>query len=289
MRQSKLTFTEIWLTIPSFVWMVAFFLIPAGIIFTFAFKPADIYGGLGEGWTLDSFRSLFTADNYVLLKNTIWMSLLTTLICVIVALPVGYYISRTSPRLRQILLFMTVLPFWSSFVVRIYAWKALLHPEGLLKQLLVSLGLASEQASLLYTPFAVVLVMIYSFLPFAILPIYSTSSKFNFNLFEAAMDLGMTPLQTFFKVYLPNIKQGIFIAIVMVLIPSMGSFVIPEIVGGPQNEMIGNKIVRRTFIERNLPQASALSALLTLSVLLPLSMLALFQWRTERPRKEAKA
>jgi spermidine/putrescine transport system permease protein len=184
---------------------------------------------------------------------------------------------------------MTVLPFWSSFVVRIYAWKALLHPEGLLKQLLVSLGLASEQASLLYTPFAVVLVMIYSFLPFAILPIYSTSSKFNFNLFEAAMDLGMTPLQTFFKVYLPNIKQGIFIAIVMVLIPSMGSFVIPEIVGGPQNEMIGNKIVRRTFIERNLPQASALSALLTLSVLLPLSMLALFQWRTERPRKEAKA
>jgi spermidine/putrescine transport system permease protein len=272
---------EMLFTVPSLSWMTLFFFVPTVIIFIFAFKTADIYGGFGDGWTIENFEKIFTADNYFLLKNTLWMSFATTAICLIIGLPVGYYIARTSPKVRQILLLMTVLPFWSSFIVRIYAWKSLLHPEGLLKHLLFLLNLVDEQAVLLYSPEAVILVMVYSYLPFAILPIYSAASKFNFHLFEAAMDLGMNRLQTFFHVFLPGIKQGILTAILMVLIPSIGGYVIPEVIGGPHNEMIGNKIVRRTFVERNLPQASALSALLTLSVLLSLCTLMFLQRHAE--------
>lgn len=121
--------------------------------------------------------------------------------------------------------------------------------------------------------------MVYSYLPFAILPIYSASSKFNYQLFEAAQDLGLNFWQTFFKVYLPGIREGIMIAILMVFIPCLGGYVIPEVIGGPENEMIGNRIVQKTFTERNLPEASALSALLSLFILVPTLLVTFSQTR----------
>lgn len=286
MRLSLSKTRELLITTPSFVWMLLFFFIPTLVIFTFAFKPSDIYGGIGAGWTLDNIYALFTPGNYLLLKNTFWLSLTTTIICFFIALPVGYYIARASESARRILLLMTVLPFWSSFIVRVFAWKSMLHPEGVLKGFLVFLHLVSEDAILLYHPSAVILVMVYSYLPFAILPIYSASSKFNYQLFEAAQDLGMNPLQTFFKVYLPGIRQGLLTAIMMVFIPCLGGYVIPEVIGGPDNEMIGNKIVQRTFADRNLPEASALSALLTLFILFPTLAIALSQMRSNKDGSE---
>ena len=167
--------------------------------------------------------------------------------------------------------------------MRIFAWKVLLHPEGMLKQALVWLGLAGPDAMLLYNENAVLLVMVYTELPFAILPIYAAAEKFDFRLIEAAKDLGASSFRAFRSVFLPEIRVGLLTAFLMVFIPSLGSYVIPDIVGGPTSEMVGNKIAQRTFVDRNLPHAAGLSAILAVAVLAPLLAIASLR-RRESPR-----
>lgn len=276
------------LTLPSFGWLLLFFLIPTLIIFAYAFKPSDPHGGVGAGWTLDVIKSLADPNYYFLIWRTLWLSGITTLVCLFLALPVGYQLALTKGSLRKLLLLLFVIPFWSSFLIRIFAWKTVLHPEGFLKKLLVFLHLLSPDATLLYNSGAVLLVMIYTYLPFAVFPIYAAASKFNFQQIEAAMDLGATRRQAFFKIFVPGIKKGIFTAMIMVFIPAIGAYVIPDLVGGANSEMIGNKIAQRTFIDRNLPQASALSSLLALVVLIPVAALSILTSRSRKIEEEAR-
>ncbi len=201
MKTPRPRLKEAWLTLPSFLWLLIFFLIPTLIIFVYAFKPADIYGGIQKGWTLDTIKGLANPHYYVLLWRTLWLSTATTFICLALALPVGYQLASASKRWQQLLLVMIVIPFWSSFLIRIFAWKTLLHPEGAFKSFLVALHLVDPETTLLYNSGAVLLVMVYTYLPFAVFPIYAAASKFNFQLMEAAMDLGATPLQAFVKVF----------------------------------------------------------------------------------------
>ena len=260
-----------WLvTLPSLVWLSLLFLIPTVLVFAITFKPATPYGGIGSGWTWETLRTLGNPNYPAIVYRTIWLSVVVTALCIVLATPMGYYMARISQRRRQLILLLVILPFWTSFLVRIFAWKVLLHPEGLLKQALVFLHLCSPDTSLLYNTFAVLLVMVYTELPFAILPIYAASEKFDFRLIEAAKDLGATSFRAFRAVFLPGIRVGLLTALLMVFIPSLGSYVIPDIVGGPTSEMIGNKIAQRTFVDRNLPHAAGLSALLTLAVLIPM-------------------
>ncbi len=276
------------LTLPTFTWLFAFFLITTLIIFDDAYKPSDYYGGVGDGWTLETLKTLADPSYYTLIWRTLWLSICTTLCCLILALPVGYQLAKTAPRPRRMLLLMIVVPFWSSFLIRIFAWKSLLHPEGAFKQFLVTIHLVEPQTTLLYNSGAVLLVMVYTYLPFAVFPIYAAASKFNFQLIEAAQDLGATPRQAFFKIFVPGIRHGLITALVMVFIPAIGAYVIPDLVGGASSEMIGNKIAQRTFIERNLPQASALSALLALTVLIPMAVVAAYSSRFKRLEAEAR-
>jgi len=267
------------LTLPPLFWLTLFFVVPTAIVLLYAFKPTELYGGIGEGWTLETIRALFTRSTLILIYRTLYLSLTATLICLILAVPMGFYIARQRPKVQQLLLMLVVLPFWSSFIVRIYAWKSLLHPEGMLKQLLVYLHLVSEETVFLYHPWAVILVMVYVYIPFAILPIFAAAQKFDEQVFEAAMDLGMTRLKAFFKVFLPSIKNGLFGAVLLVLIPTLGAYVIPDMIGGPDTEMLGNKIVQKTFVDRNIPAAAALSGVLFLGVFLPLVFQSLVQKR----------
>ncbi len=280
---------EFSLTSPSFIWLLIFFLIPTLIVFAFAFKPSDSFGGIGEGWTLENIYTLADSSYVTVIWRTIWLSSLATLICLALGLPVGYQLARASKKTRQRILLLIIVPFWSSFLVRIFAWKSLLHPEGFFKQVLVNLHIIDPSTSLLYNSGAVVLVMVYTYLPFAVLPIYAAASKFNFQLLEAAADLGATRLYGFFKVFIPSIRKGIGTALVMVFIPAIGAYVIPDIVGGTQSEMIGNKIAQRTFIDRNLPLASALSALLALIILLPTMIITIVQSRSKKLMLEERA
>ena len=275
--------SEWFVTLPSFVWLLALFLIPTALVFAITFKPATPYGGIGEGWTLETLWTLGNPNYPAIVWRTIWLSVAATALCILLATPMGYYMAKVSPARRRLVLLLVILPFWTSFLVRIFAWKVLLHPEGMLKHALVFLGLISPETSLLYNAYTVLLVMVYTELPFAILPIYAASEKFDFRLIEAAKDLGATSLRSFLSIFLPGIRVGLLTAFLMVFIPSLGSYVIPDIVGGPTSEMIGNKIAQRTFVDRNLPHAAGLSALLTVAVLIPMVAITALR-RKENPK-----
>src|SRR5512137_1840044 len=267
-----------WLaSLPTLLWLTLFVVIPTLLVFVIAFRPANPYGGIGRGWTLDTVRALATPGTLAIAWRTLWMSLLTTALSLVLALPTGYVIARARIRLRNLLLMLVIIPFWTSFLVRVFAWRSLLHPEGPVKKALEAIGLAGPDTTLLYNPAAVVLVMVYTFLPFTILPIYAAAEKFDFRLVEAARDLGARPFQSFRRVFLPGIRRGLVTAVLVVFIPALGSYIIPDLVGGPSSEMLGNKIAQRVFTDRNLPHASALSAVLVLAVLAPLIAVLVLQ------------
>lgn len=252
------------LTAPSFLWMLLLFAWPATHLFLMAFRPADVTGGVGEGWTLDAWR-VFAEQGYLdAIWRTLWITAISTLGCILVALPVAWRICRASPRWRHWLLLAVILPFWTSFLVRVFAWRVLMASNGPLTAALKSAGLIGEDTSLLYNPTAVILVIIYTELPLAVLPIYAAMEKFDPALLDAAYDLGATRVQAFFKVVLPSVKRGLIAAALMVGIPGLGCYVVPELVGGVDAEMLGSKIGQRLFSDRNLPQAAALASALAL-------------------------
>jgi len=281
MSTPRQTLTARLLTAPSFVWMLIFFAWPAANLFLLAFRPADVTGGVGEGWTISAWR-VFQEPGYLeAIGRTLWISALTTGGCLLLALPVAWRISRAGPRWRSWLLLLVVLPFWTSFLIRVYAWRVLLQSSGPLATLLRGLGLMDEDAMLLYHPAAVVVVMIYTYLPLAILPLYAAMEKFDPHLLEAARDLGATQWQALSKVLLPTIQKGVIGAALLVGIPSLGSYVVPEMIGGLDAEMLGSKIGQRLFSDRNLPQAAALATALAL-----LAMPAVIMAIRKRPGEE---
>ncbi|MDP1589702.1 MAG: ABC transporter permease [Prosthecobacter sp.] len=265
------------LTLPSLAWLGVFFVIPAVLIFVTAFRPADLHGGVGTGWTMANIEALSDPVWLPIVWRTVALSAATTLVCLALALPMAFHMARVGLRLRQLLLLLVVIPFLSNFLIRIFAWKSLLHPEGPLTKLLVSLRLVPEDALLLNNVGAVLLVMIYTQLPFAILPLYAAAEKFDFSLLDAARDLGAGPWRSFSKVFVPGVRRGLISAAVMVFVCSLGQYVIPQMVGGASDEMIGGKIAQRVFADRNLPQASALAAALMLAVLVPMFVVAAWQ------------
>ena len=278
---------ELLITGPSFLWLLIFFVIPTLIVFAIAFKPSTPHGGIGAGWTLNTLMDLSNPNYPAIIWRTIWLSVVSTVVCLLLAIPCGYCIARAPKRLRDLLLLLVIIPFWTNFLIRIFAWKVFLHPEGMLKQVLVFLHLCAPDATLLYNPATVLMVIIYTYLPFAILPVYAAAEKFDFSLIEAARDLGATQFRAFTKIFLPGISRGVWTAILMVFIPALGAYVIPDIVGGPGGEMIGNKIAQRTFVDRNLPHAGALSALLTLAVMIPLMLtLARTDWAGAKKKEK---
>ena len=260
---------EILLTMPSAGWMILFFLVPSILLFTLSFHPTALDGGIGKGWTLDTWRTISNPDYPSIVWRTLWLSAAATGICIFISVPCSFAMARASRTTRHIMVGLVILPFWTSFLIRVFAWKLLLHPDGVIRNLMLHYSLISPDQQLLYNPIAVLLVMVYTYLPFAMLPLFAAAEKFDFNLMEAGLDLGASPSRAFMKIFIPGIRAGIFSATLMVLIPALGSYVIPDMVGGANSEMIGTKIAQRAIPDRNLPHASALSALLMLGVLLP--------------------
>jgi ABC-type spermidine/putrescine transport system permease subunit I len=265
------------LTLPSLAWLGVFFVIPAILIVVTAFRPADLHGGVGDGWTLETLNALCDPAYLPIVWRTVWLSGASMLVCLALALPMSFQIARVGPRMRQFLLLLVVIPFLSNFLIRIFAWKSLLHPEGPLTKLLITLRFVPEDAILLNNVGAVLLVLIYTQLPFAILPLYAAAEKFDFGLLDAARDLGAGPWRSFSKVFVPGVRRGLISAAVMVFVSALGQYVIPQMVGGASDEMLGSKIAQRVFADRNLPHASALAAALMLAVLVP--MLVVTAWQ----------
>jgi spermidine/putrescine transport system permease protein len=266
-----------WLTLPSLAWLGVFFFIPGVLVILNAFHPADLQGGVGEGWTLATIREVWDASYLPLVWRTLWLSSASTLVCLALSLPMAFHMARAGARMQRMLLLLVVIPFLSNFLIRVFAWKSLLHPEGLLTKGLIALHLAPEDAILLNNAGAVLLVLIYTQLPFAILPLYAAAEKFDFHLMDAARDLGAGPLRSFRSIFVPGVRRGLVSAAVMVFVSSLGQYVIPQMVGGASDEMLGSKIAQRAFADRNLPLASALAAGLMVAVLLPMVVVSAWQ------------
>ena len=265
------------LTLPSLAWLAVFFVIPAILVIVTAFRPADLQGGVGEGWTMATIREVQDPAYLPILWRTLWLSAVTTLVCLALALPMTFHMARVGRAMRQVLLLLVVVPFLSNFLIRIFAWKSLLHPEGPLTLLLIRLHLVPENAVLLNHVGTVLLVLIYTQLPFAILPLYAAAEKFDFGLLDAARDLGAGPWRSFAKVFVPGVRRSIISAAVMVFVCCLGQYVIPQMMGGASDEMLGSKIAQRVFSDRNLPHASALAGGLMLVVLVPMLVIAIWQ------------
>jgi spermidine/putrescine transport system permease protein len=261
---------ELLLSVPSLAWLSLFVLVPAALILIIAFRATAPTGGIADEWTLGQFRILAEPHIQVLLWRTLWISAVTSAICLALAIPVAWFIARARESLRSTLLLLVIIPFWTNFLIRVFAWNQILHSEGALARFLRAIHLLEPNQPLLFNSGAVILVSVYTYLPFAILPLYAAAEKFDFRLLEAARDLGAGALRSVFSIFIPGIATGIRTALVIVFIPMLGSYVVPDLVGGSNGQMIGNKIAQRNFSDRNLPSASALAAILSVAVLAPM-------------------
>lgn len=284
-RRPRQRLHEAALSLPSLGWLLAFFLFPTVIVAMIAFRTYDFRAtlGVGGGWTLDSIRSVLDKDYPRIVFRTVWVSLAATAACIALSIPMAYHMARISARARRIVLMLTVIPFWTSFIVRIFAWMQLLHTDGLLKQVFLALGWMDPGDTLMFNLRAVLLVTVYTSLPFAVLPIYAAAEKFDFQLMDAAMDLGASRWRALRSTFLPGIRSGILFATLMVLVPNLGCYVASEVIGGTDCVLIGNRIKECALDFRNLPYACALSLFLILGIGASLAaLLGLIRWRGGR-------
>lgn len=242
---------------PQALWLTVFFAAPLAIIIAYSFMKRDLYGGVLPLPSLDAYRSLANPTLLIVTWRTLWVSVAATVFTILIALPCGYSIARS--RNQAMRLFLVIVPFWTNFLIRIYAWIAILGNEGFLNDLLRALGLTNDSVQFLYNQGAVILVLVYMYLPYAILPLFSTIDKFDFNLLEAARDLGATRMQALRKVLIPNIRGGLVTAVLFTFIPIFGAYAVPLLVGGKDSYMLGNVIADQVTKTRNWPLASSIA------------------------------
>jgi putrescine transport system permease protein len=267
-----------------YLWLIVFFLIPFAIVLKISFSSTVIamppYEPLLH-WTgekvmqiklnLGNFAFLVEDNLYwMAYLNSIFVALVSTLICLLVGYPIAYAIARSNPSTRNILMLLIVLPFWTSFLLRVYAWIGILKNNGLINNFLMWLGVIDQPIQMLQTDFAVYVGIVYSYLPFMILPLYANLEKMDLTLLEAAADLGCRPWQAFYKVTLPLSKPGIIAGCLLVFIPAVGEFVIPSLLGDPGMLMIGKVLWTEFFNNRDWPVASAVAIALLLFLVIPI-------------------
>lgn len=267
-----------------YIWLSIFFLIPFLLIVKISFSKATIgmppFESVFE-WSHDcllyirlnfsNYKALFHDHFYVsTFVASLWTAGSSTLICLALGYMMAYGIVRATPRLRMFCLLLVVLPFWTSFLIRVYAWMSLLSAKGIINTALLRIGLITESLSLLDNRYAVCVGIVYCYLPFMVLPIYSALEKVDKTLIEAAFDLGSTPWRTFWRITVPLTLPGIVAGCILVFVPAVGEFVIPELLGGPDTLMIGRVLWWEFFNNRDWPQACALAVLMMIIFVLPI-------------------
>jgi spermidine/putrescine transport system permease protein len=261
-----------WLLLaPLVLWVLAFVVAPALAMLAYSFLERGTLGGVVWGApTLASWLEIFRADPYTgervylqIALRSVGYAALTTAICLAAGYPVAYWIGRAPPRRRNLYLMLVMVPFWTSFLIRVYAWVTILKSQGALNGALLAIGLVREPLEMLYTPGAVVLGLVYTFLPFMILPIFTSVEKLDGALIEAALDLGARPLRAFSRVIVPLTAPGISAGLLLVFVPALGIYAVNDVLGGGRVDMIGNIIKNQfTGTARNQPFGAALGTAL---------------------------
>jgi len=288
-----------------YAWLVVFFLLPFLILLYISFvdmgndispfKPIWNHDAGTLKLKYENYWSIFrAADGSSGLFQTIYIeayirsigyALATAVLCLLIGYPFSYFIARSRPSIRPALLMMVMLPFWTSFLLRVYAWKGILADQGVINQLLMASGLISEPIQMLYTNVSMLVGMTYVYLPFMVLPLYANLVKMDFRLLEAAYDLGTSPFKAFWLVTVPLSKAGVIAGFMLVFIPCVGEFVIPSLLGGPENIMIGRVVWDEMFTSNNWPRASALAVLMIALIVIPLAIYYHYTGETAEHRK----
>ncbi len=268
-----------------YLWLLLFFVAPFVIVLKISFSEVDLaippYKPLFSWYAEHALAIRLNFNNYAFLftdklyadafLNSVKVALVSTILCLLIGYPMAYGMARARPRTRNVLLLLVVLPFWTSQLLRVYAWIGLLKANGVVNNVLIRLGVIHNPLALLYTPFAMYVGIVYSYLPFVILPLYANIEKMDWQLIEAAEDLGCRPWQAFYKITLPLSRNGILAGSMLVFIPAVCEFVIPTLLGGPNSLMIGRILWDEFFSNRAWPVASAV-AILMLLLLVPFMM-----------------
>jgi spermidine/putrescine transport system permease protein len=250
-----------WFLLPTWLSMGFLFAAPLAIVLAYSLLTRGVYGGVEHPWTSESYRRLIDPLYLIILLRSFIMALAATALCLVFAFPAALFISR-APRHKNLYLQLVMLPFWTSFLVRTYAWMFLLRDTGLINTALQSMGLIHAPLPMLYTNGAVLLGLVYGYLPFMVLPIYATLERLDPSLTEAAADLGARPLRTVFNVVVPLSKPGIIAGCVLVFIPCLGAFLTPDLLGGGRTVLVGNLVQNQFTTARDWPFGSAVSMLL---------------------------
>jgi len=254
-----------WLLLaPMIAWLVAFVVVPTAILFVYAFCERDELGRVVFQFTLENFSRVFDATYLRIFGRSIGYAGLTTFICIVVGFPMAYCIARSREEWRHRLLLLVMIPFWTSFLVRTYAWITILKKEGLLNGFLQAFFENAGPVDLLYTPTAVIIGLVYAYLPFMILPIYGSAEKLDPALIEAAHDLGAGPLRVFSSVIIPLVMPGIAAGTLLVFVPAIGMFAITDLMGGARVPLIGNVIQNQFMQARDWPFGAALGVVFML-------------------------
>ena len=286
-----------------YLWLLIFFLIPFFIVFKISLSEVamsippymptfDLMQGFAATW--EKIRQL-SIDNYLWLLDdplyvnaylsSLRIAAISTFLTLLVGYPLAYGIARSPTTIRPTLLMMVILPFWTSFLIRVYAWIGILKPEGLLNQLLMWLHIIDTPLTILNTDTAVYIVIVYCYLPFMVLPIYASLEKLDYSLLEAAQDLGCTPFSAFWKITFPLSLSGVLAGCFLVLIPAIGEFVIPDMVGGSETLMIGKTIWSEFFSNRDWAVASAVAVVLLGILIVPIVIFQQVQARAQEKGK----
>jgi spermidine/putrescine transport system permease protein len=247
-----------WFLAPSWAVMTSLFLAPLAIILGYSLLTRGVYGGISLPWTAESYQRLADSIYLAILWRSIWIAALATALCLALGFPLALFISRAGKR-KNLYLSLVILPFWTSFLVRTYAWMFLLRDTGLINTVLQKIGLIHNPLSLLYNNGAVVLGLVYGYLPFMVLPLYATLERLDRNLLEAAADLGARPWSTFTRIVIPLCAPGIRAGATLVFIPCLGAYLTPDLLGGGKSVMIGNLIQNQFTTARDWPFGSAVS------------------------------
>lgn len=248
---------------PMGIWLVVFFIAPLAIILIYSFLTKGLYGSVIAEFSLKAFKEMANPKYAVIVLRTIKISIIATTITILVALPCGYAIARS--RHQTLLLLLVIIPFWTNSLIRIFAWISILNNNGIINQLLMKLHITKNYISLLNNQGAVILISVYMYIPYAILPIFTAIDRFDFSLIEAARDLGANKSQSMIKILLPGIKSGIISALIFTFIPIFGSYTVPDLVGDMNSYMLGKLIVDQVQRSRNLPLGSAFSLVITVT------------------------
>ncbi len=250
--------------LPGGLWLLVLFAVPLVLVLALSFGYVDDLGRAVYATDLDNYGDAFNPTYFPVMLRSVLYALATTVLCLVIGYPVAYYIARYGGRYRNALIALLVLPFFVNYLVRTYAWVALLADDGLVNSAIVDLGLRSEGIQMINTPYAVIGGLVYGYLIFMVLPVYGALERLDRSVIEAGKDLYGTPLRTFLHVTLPQTKQGILAGAVLVFLPSVGDFVAAQLLGGTDTYMVGNLIQDQFFAANNWPFGAALTVVMML-------------------------